>query len=229
MGRPDAAERGRQGAAVAVVRTFVPVYGGLAALLFAPPLLRMLGLPSTTGLVQSVWSGGMLVALVVAAAWVINRLAGLGQYRVGAGLRFDFLAALLRGEYVATGGSDASATPAIESPLAVLRADVTELQPTLLTTGELALAETVVAGLHEAESIARLIEIHEGNPVGLPIAAARAAVGRYTDHVLALRAELLRGGAVGAQTSGGFQADLVELRAIGDTLRRGPSRSEGAG
>ena len=45
MGRPDAAERVRQGAAVAVVRTFVPIYGGLAALLFAPPLLRLLGLP----------------------------------------------------------------------------------------------------------------------------------------------------------------------------------------
>ncbi len=229
MGRPDPAERGRQEQAVAVVRTFVPVYAGLAALLFTPPFLRWLGLPAPSGPVQSVWSAGMLLALVIAAAWVINRLAGLGQYRVGSGLRFDFLAALLRGEYVAVGGATPSAAPAIESPLAVLRTDVTELQPALLTTGELALAETLVAGLHEAESIARLIEIHDRNPDGLPIPAARAAVGRYTDHVLSLRVTLQRGDPVASATTRDIQADLTELRAIGDALRRGPARSQGTG
>ncbi len=221
MGPSDPAERARQAEAVSVVRTGVPAYAFLSLLLFGPPILRAIGIATPSGTLQSLWSGGLLLALIVSAAVIINRLAGLGQYRVGAGLRFDFGAALFRGEYVPVGGS-LPATPAVSTPLPVLRADVSEVLPTLVARGDLLLAETLTAALNEAESVARLIEIHDVNPGSRPLPAARTAIGAYTDHVLGLRNELQRGELVAAASLARVQEDLRALRAATDALRNEP-------
>lgn len=218
----DPAERARREESVAVIRGFVPIYAGMSLLLFAPALLRWLGLPAPTGTAQSTWSAALLLGLILAAAWLIQRLAGLGQYRVGAGLRFDLMAALTRGEYVPV-GHVAPETPTVTSPLEVLRSDATELAPALTRAGEPLLSETVLAGLTEAETVARLLELHDRRPEGLPIDAARAAIGRYTDHLLALRTDLQRGTVVAVEHLARFEADLRALREVADALRRGPA------
>jgi hypothetical protein len=198
-----------------------------AALLFSGPLLRFVGLPAPTGVVQTLWSGGALLALFLSSAWILLRLMSLGEYRVGKGLRFDFVAAVTRAAYVSTEAPSTTTSALPPSPLEVLRADVVEVRDVLAGRGQELLAEVMSVAFGEAETVARFLEVTEHTAETAVAAEARACIGRFGDHVLALRAELMRGGASGPEHTARFEADLRDLRGAADALRSPVQASTG--
>lgn len=224
MTRPDPAETVRRALAVSTVRRFTAIYAAFTFLLFVGPLARTSGLPAPTGVLQAVLSGGALLGLIVTGAWLIVALTGLGQYRIGRGLKFDFWAAVLRGEYEGEAGETGTSPEARRTPLELLRADVLSVHPELVRLGQVQLGETVLSALSEAEAVARLIEVFERRPQGMPLDSARAAIGRYGDHVVAVRNALATDRVDAVEHLARFEADLNSLRNLGDQLRVGTPR-----
>lgn len=215
-------ERARRERVVRRVRAFFAAYAGLLVLLLLPGLSRAAGLPLLDPL-ASAWVARLtLLALLVAVPAFWAWLVSAGEYRFGAGLRFQLAPALFEGEYlVDPDAARRAGTPEHVSPLGPLVRDVAEVQARLLPGGHLALAEAHAAALREAEALARLVERVDAAAAPEPLAEARAALSAWQDHLELLRAGLLGAGAPPAEALPVAEADLASLRRCSDALRRG--------
>lgn len=217
-------ELDRRAAAVRAVRSFLPAYAGLSVLLFLPALDHLSGLQLLPRGVVSWWTPILLLIMVGTAGGFLLHLAGLGQYRFGAGLRFRLVPALLDGEWVSDQEALAAmgGTAAPESPLGILAADAAEVQAAFAARGQALLAESHAAALREAESVARLVMLvtDDADP---RLAPARTALAGWQDQLQLLRGRFARGEAVDpVEQAARVEADIAALRQAVDALRQAP-------
>lgn len=221
----EPAELERRAAAVRITRLLLPLYGALVLGLFGPGVLR---LTAHVELLPQPWSAlvadaSLLGLIGVLVAWFMQ-MSSLGQWRPGGGPRFSLLVALLEGRWEATEPESpaerALRTLASASPLGVLAADVADVVARLGEAGHGGLAGSVSAAMREAEGVAGALA-RTGEEEAAKV--ARGAVGRFEDHVQQLRRGVSAVTAEGATTwMTSFEADLVDLRAAADALRRSP-------
>lgn len=223
MTRPSAEQAERRRHVVRVTRRFFLVYGLLIVLVFLPGLLRTAGLDPLGPAVGAWVARGALVGMVGAVAGYWWWLVSVGEYRMGAGLRFRLLPALLTGEYAIDPENvrRMGDAPGGASPFAGAAQDVAEVHARLLSVGRIPLAEAHVAALREAEAIGRLIEAVDPSAAPERLDAGRAAIAAWQDHLQLLRGALLRGEAPPMEALSAVEADLAQLRAAGDALRQG--------
>lgn len=226
MTRTSTQESERRRHVVRATRRFFLGYVLLIVVLFLPGLLRTAGVDPLGPAVGAWIARGALVGMVGAVAgfwwWLISE----GEYRIGAGLRFRLLPALLSGEYDIDTDNvrRMGETPRTASPFAGAAQDVAEVHARLLPVGQVALAEAHGAALREAEALGRLMGAVDPAAAPERLEAGRAAIAAWQDHLQLLRGALLRGEPPPAEALPAVETDLAQLRAAGDALRRGLGR-----